>query len=122
SRFQRLIRASVSSPARQPRPTRAASNALAFRLPFCPPPFAGNSAEQTVRTPIVSGFCSDPAWQPSELDAYDLRILATSVSQIVGSSEKVDTSASGNFSQLPAVGRSSLRPTCLPSLKTPRSG
>src|SRR5207248_9447352 len=22
-------------------------------------------AEQTVQTPIVSGFCSDPAWQPS---------------------------------------------------------
>src|SRR5947199_9517344 len=49
---------------------------------------------------IVSGFCSDPAWQPSQFDAYDFRILATSVSQIVGSSEKVDTSASGNFSQL----------------------
>src|SRR5207249_11008029 len=32
-----------------------------FRVPFCPPPFAGNSAEQTVRTPIVSGFCSDQA-------------------------------------------------------------
>src|SRR5439155_19726589 len=36
-----------------------------FAFHFCPPPFAGNSAEQTVQTPIVSGFCSDPAWQPS---------------------------------------------------------
>src|SRR5437762_13622084 len=46
--FQRLSRASGSSLARQPLPRRAASNALAFHLPFCPPPFAGNSAEQTL--------------------------------------------------------------------------
>ena len=80
--YERLSRASVSSPARQPLPRRAASNARFFTFHFALRRSLATAQSKPFGAPIVSTFCSKAKGKRRAFSIEMLRVRNCAISAV----------------------------------------